>query len=69
VNKNIFNDGVGYLDAIIPAFLQPWLTMPYKQNEGSRHKSVKYRYKVINWRGDNNGLRERGDFVNFLLAG
>ena len=41
--------------------------MPYKLNE-SRHKIKKACYKVTNWHGYNNGLRQRGDFKIWFTA-
>ena len=39
------------------------LAMPHKHNDIRRHKIKKSRYKVTNWHGYNNGLRQRGDFT------
>jgi hypothetical protein len=39
-------------------------TMPDKHNESRHHRIKKsYYYKVRNWHGYSNGLRQRGDFT------
>ena len=37
--------------------------MPYKFNEGRRHKIKKSRYKVTNWHEYNEAMRRCGDFT------
>src|SRR5689334_4471935 len=41
----------------------PRLTMPHKYNADRRHRIPKARYKVMNWRDYEAGLRQRGSLT------